>query len=100
MNTSHENHDPTNSVDLHDQLLDVALHELVGGATPPDLSTRIAAATSRQPAAQSTPASVRQAPKTRQDRAFWARLAVAAMLLIGVTVVFFSNAHRTVNNAL
>lgn len=44
MNASHENQDPTNSDDLSDRLLNVALSELVGGNVPPDLSARIAAA--------------------------------------------------------
>ena len=81
MNTSNQNHDPTQSDDLPDRLVDLALSELIGGNTPPDLSSRIAAATFRQPAA------VGQVPRTRQDRAFWVNLAIAVMLLIGVTIV-------------
>src|SRR6188508_422947 len=84
MNTSNENHDPTKIEDLHDRLLDVSLAELVGGSSPPDLSSRIAAATFRQPAA------VGQVPRTREDRAFWVHMAVAVMLLIGVSVVLLS----------
>src|SRR5262245_37946419 len=71
----HASHDPA------DRLLDTALAELIGGTAPTDLSSRIAAATSRQPAA------IGQGPRTRQDRAFWVNPAVAVMLLIGVTVV-------------
>ena len=81
MNASNQNHDPTQSDDLPDRLVDLALSELIGGNAPPDLSSRIAAATFRQPAA------VAQVPRTRQDRAFWVNLAVAVMLLIGVTIV-------------
>jgi Ca-activated chloride channel family protein len=81
MNTTNQNHDSTTPEDLPDRLVDLALSELVGGHAPPNLSSRIAAATFRQPAA------VGQVPRTRQDRAFWVNLAVAAMLLIGVTIV-------------
>ena len=81
MNASNQNHDPTQSDDLPDRLVDLALSELVGGNAPPDLSSRIAATTFRQTAA------VAQVPRTRQDRAFWVHLAVAVMLLISVTIV-------------
>ena len=81
MNTSNETHDLTQPADHADRLLDVALSELVGGNLPPDLSARISAATVRQTTV------ARQAPRTRGKRAFWASLAVAVMLLIGVTIV-------------
>jgi secreted protein with Ig-like and vWFA domain len=81
MNNSNQNHDLTQSDDLPDRLVDLALSELIGGNAPPDLSSRIAAATFRQPAA------VGQVPRTRQDRAFWVNLAIAVTLLIGVTFV-------------
>src|SRR4051794_2174988 len=81
MNTSNDNHDPTSIDELHDRLVDLGLSELIGGAAPPDLSSRIAAATFRQPAAAT------HVPRTRQDRAFWVNLAIAVMLLIGVTIV-------------
>jgi Ca-activated chloride channel family protein len=84
MNTSNENHEPAQSENLPDRLVDLALSELVGGNTPPDLSSRIAAATFRQPAA------IGQVPRTRQDRAFWVNLTIAVMLLIGVSVVLIS----------
>jgi secreted protein with Ig-like and vWFA domain len=85
MNTSNENHELAKIDDLPDRLVDLALSELIGGNTPPDLSSRIAAATFRHPAA------VGQVPRTRQqDRAFWVNLAIAVMLLIGVTVVLLS----------
>src|SRR4051812_41753200 len=81
MNTFHQIEELPQPDDHPDRLLDVALAELVGGAAPPDLSSRIAATTSRQPAA------VGPVPRTRQDRAFWVNLAVAVMLLIGVTIL-------------
>src|SRR5436190_16957119 len=81
MNTSNQDHDLTTTNDVPDRLVDLALSELIGGDTPPDLSSRIATATFRQPAA------VGQVPRTRQDRAFWVNLAIAVMLLIGVTIV-------------
>jgi Ca-activated chloride channel family protein len=82
MNASNQTHDPPAPDDLPDRLVDLALSELIGGNTPPDLSSGIAAATFRQPAA------IGQVPRTRQqDRAFWVNLAIAVMLLIGVTVV-------------
>src|SRR5438034_8346953 len=81
MNASNQNHDPTAPDDLPDRLVDLALSELVGGNVPPDLSSRIAAATFRQTAA------VAQVPRTRADRAFWVNLTIAVMLLICVTIV-------------
>src|SRR4051812_14859346 len=81
MNTPNETHDFAQPADPPDRLVDLALTELVGRSAPPDLSSRIAAATFRQTAA------VVQVPRTRQDRAFWVHLAVAVMLLIGVTIV-------------
>src|SRR4051794_27265721 len=81
MNTPNETHDFAQPADPPDRLVDLALTELVGRNAPPDLSSRIAAATFRQTAA------VVQVPRTRQDRAFWFHLAVAVMLLIGVTIV-------------
>jgi Ca-activated chloride channel family protein len=91
MNTSNQNHDPAQPHDLPDRLVDLALSELIGGNTPPDLSSRIAAATLRQPA---TPAAIGQVPRARQqDRAFWVNLAIAVMLLIGVSVVLVPSFH-------
>ena len=77
MNASHENHQPTPTDDLHDRLLDVALTELISGHTPPDLSSRIAAALQPTPVAR-----VRRAPI---NRTFWTHLAIAMLLLVGVT---------------
>src|SRR5690349_5659174 len=87
MNTPNPNH--VQSDDLADRLVDTALAELVGGGAPPDLSAQIAA-TSRQLAA---PAATSQPPRTRRNRAFWAALAVAAALLIGVTFLLLPPIH-------
>src|SRR4051812_27561506 len=88
MNASNQNHEAQTD-DHPDRLLDLALSEIVGGHAPPDLSSRIAAATFRQPAA------VGQVPRTRQDRAFWVNLAIAVMLLIGVTIVLLPQSHSS-----
>jgi secreted protein with Ig-like and vWFA domain len=77
MNSSNENNEPTQLADPNDRLIDSALAELVGGQTPPDLSNRILAAKAPPEAV------VAPVPRTRKTRAFWATLAVAAMILIG-----------------
>jgi Ca-activated chloride channel family protein len=87
MNASNENQDPANLDDGHDRLIDIALREVVGNETPPDLSARILAA-DPSPAAATVAAPNRVAPlqpRTRR-RAFWATLAVAAVLLVGLTL--------------
>jgi Ca-activated chloride channel family protein len=80
MSSPNQNHEPVQLDDLSNRMVDVALAELVGGHAPPDLSNRISAENIRQTA------SARPAPRTRKSRAFWASLAVAAVLLIGVTM--------------
>src|SRR2546423_15738 len=82
MNASPENHDSAQLDDLPDRLIDVALAELIGGKSPPDLSAQITAATTFRPTAVVAPA-----PRMRATRAFWASLALAIMLLVGVTIV-------------
>ncbi|HJQ82154.1 MAG TPA: von Willebrand factor type A domain-containing protein [Lacipirellulaceae bacterium] len=88
MNAHNENQDLANLDDGHDRLIDVALREVVGNETPTDLSSRILAA-NLNPAATTVaapnPAAAPQ-PRTRR-RAFWATLAVAAMLLVGATLL-------------
>ena len=79
MNASHENHQPTPTDDLHDRLVDVALTELISGHTPPDLSQKITAAFEQAP--MPTPALA-----TRRRTAVWLGAAIAAMLLIGVSI--------------
>jgi Ca-activated chloride channel family protein len=81
-----ENHGPA---DPGDRLLEIGLAELVGGAAPPDLSTRIAAASTMRP----TPV-VAQGRKKREGRAFWVQLAVAVMLMIGVTIALVPRLHN------
>src|SRR5688572_14469591 len=86
MNASNENQEPSTLDELHDRLIDNSLRELVGNESPPDLSARLLAANS--PAAATVGAASRAAPiesKTRR-RAFWAALAVAAMLLVALTL--------------
>jgi Ca-activated chloride channel family protein len=93
MNTPIQNSDLIRRDDLTDRLIDTALAELIGGATPPDLSAQIAAATSRQPVTPASTAAITQPPRTRRNRAFWASLAVAAMLLVGVTFLLSPTLH-------
>ena len=56
MNASNENHDPTQLDDFPDRLIDVALSELVGRKSPPDLCAQISAATTFRPMAVVAPA--------------------------------------------
>jgi Ca-activated chloride channel family protein len=87
MTASNENSDPANFDEQHDRLLDFALREVVGNETPSDLTPRILAA-NLNPAAASVAApspAVSPQPRTRR-RAFWATLAVAAMLLVGTSI--------------
>src|SRR5262245_29384200 len=100
MNAPNQDHNHIQPNDLADRLVDTALAELVGGAAPPDLSARIAAATSRQPAAPASAAAITQPPRTRRNRAFWASLAIAATLLIGVTFTLVSHLHSKREGAL
>ncbi len=99
MTASNENQDPANLDDTNDRLIDIALREVVGNESPPDLSARIlvanvspAAATVAAASGSIELAEVRAAtpePRTRR-RAFWAGLAVAAMLLVGLTLALRS----------
>ncbi len=76
-------HEKSNDNDLQDRLLDRALHEVVGGETPPDLSERILA-TRRKDAKQVVSlASNEQARGTLSSRALVASVVVAACLLVG-----------------
>jgi Ca-activated chloride channel family protein len=87
MTASNENQDPTHIDEQHDRLIDIALREVVGGEASPDVSARILAA-NLSPAVATVGAASRAAqpePRTRK-RAFWASLAVAAMLLVGVSI--------------
>jgi hypothetical protein len=87
MNASNENQEPANLDQQHDRLLDIALREVVGNEAAKDLTPRILAAT-LNPAAASVAAPTQAAPpppRTRK-RAFWATLAVAAMLLVGASL--------------
>jgi secreted protein with Ig-like and vWFA domain len=94
VNASNENHDPSQSDDPRDRLIDVALAELIGGQAPPDLTSQIAAtANIRQLAA------TRQAPRSRGYRTYWASLAVAVMLLIGVTLAIVPTIQSTKESA-
>jgi secreted protein with Ig-like and vWFA domain len=89
MNTPNEseNKQAFTTDDLHDRLIDVALREVAGNVTPPDLSARILAANINLAAATVGAASraAPPSPSTRK-RAFWAALAVAAMLLVGISI--------------
>jgi Ca-activated chloride channel family protein len=81
MNTSNQNYDTTAPNDLPDRLVDLALSELVGGNAPPDLSSRITTAASRQMP------TIMRVPKSLANSIVWVSLAVAVTLLIAATVV-------------
>ncbi|MFO0789382.1 MAG: von Willebrand factor type A domain-containing protein [Pirellulales bacterium] len=81
-----ENHAPGHIDDLHDRLLDTALVELAGGKTPPDLSARITTAyEASRPSPALQPTSARRGHPAR-----WFAAAIAAMLLVGFTVLLLS----------
>ncbi len=83
-------HEPT---DHEDRLVDLALTEIVGGQTPPDLSARIAAALS----ADSSPQPSRSTTmNTQPSKTRWAVYAVAASIALVTGVVAVTS---TVNNA-
>jgi secreted protein with Ig-like and vWFA domain len=95
MSAANENHEPVQIDDLHDRLMDIALTETVGGKTPPDLSSRIAAA--RDAARPSRPE-----PVVAGDRSHWMRwlgAAIAATLLVGATLFLISSGQQRHNSA-
>jgi hypothetical protein len=69
----------TPSDELHDRLIDYALHEVVGGLVPPDLTTRILAA-AETPVTRKEDTTMER-PKRSQR--VWVALAAAACLLVG-----------------
>jgi Ca-activated chloride channel family protein len=87
MNPANENHEPATVDDFHDRLIDRGLSEIVGNEAPPDLSARILAADPvinvKAPVAEPLAASGRR----RHYR--WLSLAVAATLLVGMTLLMF-----------
>jgi Ca-activated chloride channel homolog len=87
MSTLNEHHEPVQPDDLHDRLLDVALTEVAGGQTPPDLSVRILAARDAARLAKPQPA----AAGSYSRRFKWISVAVAASLLIGMGTYLLSN---------
>jgi len=76
MNASNENHERNTVDDLHDRLIDVSLNELVGDQPPPDQSARILAAIPEP-----------RAIANRVSHFPWLSMAVAAILLIGATIL-------------
>jgi Ca-activated chloride channel family protein len=87
MNAPNEKQESANLDEQYDRLIDIALREVAGNESPPDLSARILAA-NLSPVAATVGAAVRAVspePRTRR-RAFWATLAVAAILLVGTTI--------------
>ncbi len=90
MNPSPENQDATQFDDLPDRLIDLGLSELVGRKTPPDLSARILAAQPLHTRYTSMPAAI-----NRELSSFkWFSLAIAAMLLVGLTTLLLPSVHR------
>lgn len=71
---------------LHERLLDQALREVLGREVPPDLSDKILAAVDQQdPVFSQRKENVMD--KRRRSYRFWAVGAVAACLLVGITLV-------------
>jgi secreted protein with Ig-like and vWFA domain len=85
MNTQNDNHASASIDEPFDRLVDVGLMELVGGAAPPDLSARIAAAAIDTSSAQS----VLSQPRGEARPTRWFFAAIAATLLVGGTTLFF-----------
>jgi Ca-activated chloride channel family protein len=87
MNAPNENQGHANIDDAHDRLIDIALREVVGNEKPTDLTQRILAANLNPAAASVAAPSPAASPEPRtRKRAFWAALAVAAMLLVGTSI--------------
>ncbi len=93
MNAPNENHAPTTTDDLHDRLLDVALTEVIGGKTPPDLQSRIAHTFQEEQL-------VTPIPPARPTRITWARVAVAATLLVGMSMLLWPTLRNSREVAL
>src|SRR3954463_11208712 len=90
MNVPNKNHNVTLTGDDSDRLIDVALAELVGGATPPDLTSRVLSDNVQLLAA--TP----KRHRTQTKLGFWVSFAAAAVLLAAATLALlpdFRNAR-------
>src|SRR5687767_150529 len=94
MNTPNDDRDET-IINFHDRLIDRALAEVIGGETPPDLSERILAAESEGNHPTATPLTT---PKAAHSRRWWA-MAVAAMLLVGASVLMVPAMRNNGNQA-
>jgi Ca-activated chloride channel family protein len=92
MNTTNHNHDAALPDDPSDRLIHVALREVVGGQAPPDLSSRIIAAYS-----QAKPVS--PVSDSHRNRTVWLSLAVAAMLLIGASLLLLPTLRNRTQTA-
>jgi Ca-activated chloride channel family protein len=86
-----DNHEPTSVDELQDRLLSRGLAEVVGGETPPDLSSLIL--TGKRPGMQQA-AAVATSPR-RAGRGFWITLAVAAMLFIALVPLLWPTINAT-----
>ena len=88
MSQTNSNHDPVPFADLPNRLMDCPLAEMIGGETPPDLTSRILA---RSEAIQAeSPTTVSHQLVTIR----WTVLATAAAIsLIAVTVYLFSTSE-------
>ncbi len=82
---SESDHQPVDVSELHDRLLDTALAEVVGGKTPPDLSTRILEAERVSPSTPPySPAKLR--PFGRRRR-YWIEAAVAVSVMLVIAAL-------------
>ncbi len=82
---SESDHQPVDTNQLHDRLLDTALAEVVGGKAPPDLSARILEADRPSPATPShAPAKLR--PFGRRRR-YWIEAAVAVSVMLVIAAL-------------
>ena len=82
MNTPDENTEPTKIDEYQDRLIDRGLTELLGNEAPPDLSGRILSA-----ATASLPTPIEHTKPKRFSAARWLAAGIAALLLVGATLV-------------
>src|SRR3954447_22178702 len=80
MNAPNQNHNVTLTGDHPDRLIDIALAELVGGATPPDLTSRVL------PDKVQPLAAAPKRHRTQTKLGFWVSFAAAAVLLAAATL--------------
>jgi Ca-activated chloride channel family protein len=95
MNPSDNNQSVDQIDELHDRLIDGALRDILGGQAPPDLSARILAADDQRRVAPAQRPSARR----RFSAAKWLGAGIAAMLLVGATLLLVVPVQRVRESA-